>query len=194
MAYTCPEGQYNPLATMFFNTEGSAIRVLISSYESPNGIQRSTTTLLIYLAVWYGLTISTYGVWVPAGLFLPGIIIGCTVGSLYSNFQMWLMHGDVSQATIEAQQLTGTFTAETPVLVAAGSMLSAYTRLTYSLVLIMLETTGSINIFIPMMIGAMMARATGNLLTNSLYDRAIRAKQLPFLRGSPPFETHELPA
>jgi len=26
----------------------------------------------------------TYGVWVPAGLFLPGIIIGCGVGGCYA--------------------------------------------------------------------------------------------------------------
>ncbi len=55
-------------------------------------------------------------------------------------------------------------------------MLSAYCRLTYSLVVIMLETTSSINIFLPMMIGIMVARAVGNLFCGSLYDRALRMK------------------
>jgi len=55
-------------------------------------------------------------------------------------------------------------------------MLSAYSRLTYSLVVIMLETTSSINIFMPMMIGILTSRAVGNMLTVSLYDRALRAK------------------
>ena len=64
----------------------------------------------------------------------------------------------------------------TQVLVGAGAMLSAYCRLTYSLVVIMLETTSSINIFLPMMIGIMAARAVGNLFCGSLYDRALRAK------------------
>lgn len=132
------------------------------------------------------MTITTYGVWVPAGLFLPGIIIGCTIGALYSNLQMWIL-GNTLEDTLGSN-----FAAETPVLVGACAMLSAYCRLTYSLVLIMLETSGSINIFIPMMIGAMMARAVGNLLTNSLYDRALRMKQIPFLRGTPPFETRSM--
>lgn len=73
--------------------------------------------------------------------------------------------------------------AVTNVLVGAGAMLSSYCRLTYSLVVIMLETTSSINIFLPMMVGVMVARAVGNLLTNSLYDRALRMKQMPFLRS-----------
>ena len=55
-------------------------------------------------------------------------------------------------------------------------MLSAYTRMTFSLLVIMLETTSSINIFLPMTFGIFTARVVGNLITNSLYDRAIRAK------------------
>lgn len=73
-------------------------------------------------------------------------------------------------------------------------MLSAYCRLTYSLVVVMLETTSSINIFLPMMTGIMTARAVGNLFTGSLYERAIRAKQMPFLRNHAPEETRNLPA
>ena len=86
----------------------------------------------------------------------------------------------------------GTHTAVTFVLVGAGSMLSAYCRLTYSLVIIMLETTSSINIFFPMMLGIMTARIVANLLSESLYDRAMRMKQLPFLREQPPKSTKYL--
>lgn len=27
--------------------------------------------------------VTTFGIWVPAGIFVPGMIIGCTVGLLY---------------------------------------------------------------------------------------------------------------
>ena len=67
-------------------------------------------------------------------------------------------------------------TAVTLVIVTAGGMLASYTRLTYSLVVIMLETTTSINLFIPMMLSIMAARGVGNLFSNSLYDRALRLK------------------
>ena len=45
-----------------------------------------------------------------------------------------------------------------PVLCAAGAMLSGYCRLTYCLVVIMLETTSSINIFVPMTFGILVSR------------------------------------
>jgi len=42
--------------------------------------------MIAFLAVWYGFTIITYGTNVPAGLFLPGMIIGCAVGDLTYRF------------------------------------------------------------------------------------------------------------
>lgn len=80
------------------------------------------------------------------------------------------------------------------VLVGAGAMLSGYCRLTYSLVVIMLETTSSINIFLPMMIAIMCARGVANTMSGSLYDRALRMKQMPFLRANPPASQHNTPA
>lgn len=123
--------------------------------------------------IWFGFTIVTYGCWVPAGLFLPGMIIGCATGAFYTQVE---------------QSITGNKnpSAVTPVIVGAGAMLAGYTRLTYSLIIIMLETTTSINLFIPLMIGIMMSRGVSGLFTRSLYERALRTKQMPVLRGSIP--------
>ena len=52
---------------------------MVDSEDSPVSI----VNIMIYFALWYGFTITTYGVWVPAGLFLPGILIGCSVGLIY---------------------------------------------------------------------------------------------------------------
>lgn len=82
--YDCPTGQYSPLATMFFNTEGDAIKALISGFEGPGGVNSTSWYLVIFAMTWYFWTVVTYGVWVPAGLFLPGIIIGCAVGGCYA--------------------------------------------------------------------------------------------------------------
>ena len=83
--YDCPAGQYSPLATMFFNTEGDAIRSIISGFEGTGGVNSTDWHLFVFAACWYIFTITTYGVWVPAGLFLPGIIIGCAVGGSYAE-------------------------------------------------------------------------------------------------------------
>ena len=73
-------------------------------------------------------------------------------------------------------------------------MLSSYTRLTFSLLVIMLETTSSINVFLPMMFTIFTARVVGSFFTNSLYDRAIRSKNMPFLRSEAPESTMNIPA
>ena len=82
--YDCPNGEYSAMATMFMNTEGSAIRSIISGFEGPGGVNSTSWRLLVFGLVWYVWTIITYGVWVPAGLFLPGIIIGCAIGGCYA--------------------------------------------------------------------------------------------------------------
>ena len=62
-----------------------------------------------------------------------------------------------------------------------GAMLAGYTRMTYSIIVIVMETSQSINIFLPTVISIGIANFTGDLFTRGLYDRAVRAKQMPIL-------------
>ena len=39
LQYDCSEGEYSPLATMFFNEELGAIRSIMSGYDGPGGIR-----------------------------------------------------------------------------------------------------------------------------------------------------------
>lgn len=71
---------------MFFATEGSVIRTIIQGFTD-NGLYLDSYQMVLLVTVWYFFTITTYGVWVPAGLFLPGIIIGCGIGSLYETIR-----------------------------------------------------------------------------------------------------------
>ena len=85
---------------------------------------------MLYVLVWYVLTITTYGVWVTAGLFLPGILVGCSIGILYLDLMVFGFNASVDR-------LGG----QTYIIVGASAMLAGYCRLTYSLAVIMLETT-----------------------------------------------------
>jgi len=73
-----------------------------------------------------------------------------------------------------------------PIILAVGAMLSAYCRMTYSLVVIMLETSSAINIFVPMIIAVMVAHFVANFFTPSLYASAIKAKGIPILPHKAP--------
>ena len=83
--YNCQEGEHSPISTMFENEEIGAIRSIMSGFDGPGGIRLPPSQMVTYLVVWYLFTITTYGVWVPAGLFLPGIIVGCAVGAIYEE-------------------------------------------------------------------------------------------------------------
>jgi len=131
--------------------------------------------MLVYLVTWYLFTITTYGVYVPAGLFLPGIIIGCAVGAIYEDL-VRKMYG-VNSDDEERDYSQGVI----PILLAVGAMLSSYCRMTYSLVVVMLETTSAVNIFAPMIICIMVSRTVANFFTPSLYARAIQVKGIPML-------------
>ena len=85
--------------------------------------------MFIFLLVWYLFTITTYGVWCPSGLFLPGIIMGGSMGRFYTvAIQTWSGYTDKN----EIMQNT---------VLGASAMLAGYCRLTYSLAVLMLETT-----------------------------------------------------
>ena len=81
----CQENEYSPLATLFFNTEGGTIRAMLSK-----GVTMSTQENFAFLISWYLLFSTTYGIQVPSGVFLPGIIIGLSVGQLYGNLYTWV--------------------------------------------------------------------------------------------------------
>ena len=71
-------------------------------------------------------------------------------------------------------------------------MLSGYTRLTYSLAVLMMETTQAINMFLPILISIMVAHGVGRLFNRSLYEYSVRGKQMPLLRNHVPKQNRDI--
>ena len=82
--------------------------------------------------------------------------------------------------------------AVVPILLAVGAMLSSYCRMTYSLAVIMMETTASINIFFPMFVAIMVARVVAGLFIPSLYVRSIKNKKIPILPKHAPHAASDI--
>ena len=78
------------------------------------------------------MTIITYGVNVPAGLFLPGMIIGCSMGNIYAIvlYNSGMIHKG------EYEDLRKNL-----IVIGVAATLAGYTRMTYSLAVIVLETS-----------------------------------------------------
>ena len=79
--YKCDKNEFNPLATFLLNPEGTVIKAFLNKEA-----EFDYKPLLLFFFIWYPLTMITYGTAVPAGLFLPGIQIGCSVGRMIGIF------------------------------------------------------------------------------------------------------------
>ena len=134
----------------------------------------TAANMLAFLAVWYLFTITTYGTNVPAGLFLPGMIIGCCLGAAYSFTikNMGLVHDDPDFFI----DLTKNF-----IVLGCAGVMGGYTRMTYSLAVILMETSNTLNLFVPIIFTCIISNKVGYLFTRGLYERACRGKQMPIL-------------
>jgi hypothetical protein len=55
-----------------------------------------------------------------------------------------------------------------------------------------METTQAVNLFLPILIGIMVAHGVARLFNRSLYEYGIRAKQMPLLRNHVPNENKNI--
>ena len=101
---------------------------------------------MIFFLVWFCLTMITYGTAVPAGLFFPGILMGCALGLIMANiFNSFL-----------------DFIAPTNYAIACASgILCGYSRLSLSLVILVMETTQNISLFLPVLLTTLAAMWVG---------------------------------
>ena len=161
---------FDPNLSLFLSTEGDIIKNIMDQ-----GIKIRFENYVIFLLVWYLLTITTYGTFVPAGLFLPGMIIGCSLGQVIfqiMDYMDFISGGSEIRMSINKNYI---------VLGCAGFM-AGYTRMTYSLAVIIMETANDIQIFVPIMITITVSNYIAYFFTRSLYERAIRGKQMPLIR------------
>jgi len=164
----CAEGYYNPLATLFWSSEGEIITNIIGGH-----IKVTQWGYVLFFLVWYFFFTTSFGTNVPSGLFLPGMILGCCLGELTTYGLDTIGYFSEGEMDVAMKNL---------VVLANASMLAGYTRMTYSLAVIIMETGQVINLFVPVFFTIMVANLTGAQFTRGAYDRSIRTKQFPILQ------------
>ena len=181
----CDEGYFDKTAGLYWAAEVEVIRNVIAWKVDVN-----ITDLLIFVSIWYLFTIVTYGTNVPAGLFLPGIIIGCVLGKItfiFADINGYLIY-DMDDPS-QKESLMYHY-----IVLGCGAFMAGYTRMTFSLGVILMETSLTTEGFVPMLITIFVSNRVGYLFTRSLYERATRAKQMPILVSTIPTETANVSA
>jgi len=129
------------------------------------------------------LTIVTFGIKVPAGIFIPTLGVGACAGRIL-GIGMQCLQLQYPNAVL-FRSCKGDLNCIVPGLYAmsgAAAALSGVTRTTVSLAVIMFELTDTLTYAVPVMISVLVAKTVADALEpKGIYDLVIDLSQLPHL-------------
>ncbi|KNC78860.1 hypothetical protein SARC_08723 [Sphaeroforma arctica JP610] len=134
------------------------------------------------------VTVFTFGMPVPAGIFIPSMAAGATIGRVLGIVVNQMVQNRTATSSFFLDVCHGETQCITPgiyAVVGAAAVLGGVTRMTVSLVVIMFELTGSVDFIIPIMLSCLTSKWTADLLggIDGIYDQHIRLRNYPFLDG-----------
>jgi chloride channel 3/4/5 len=132
------------------------------------------------------LTTISFGIKVPAGIYVPSMVVGGLLGRIVGHMVQYLalnyshtgLFGDCSpDAAPEDCVVPGVYA-----MVAAGATMCGVTRLSVTLAVILFELTGSLDHVLPFSIGVLVSKWTADALEPlSIYDLLTDMNSYPFL-------------
>lgn len=136
------------------------------------------------------LTIVTFGIKLPAGIFIPSLVVGACFGRIVGLLVQWLQWTEPHlnyfswcPASEGACIVPGIYA-----MVGAAATLSGVTRTTVSLAVIMFELTGTLRYSIPVMVSILVAKTLADWLEHrGIYDLVIDLSGLPYLNDKETF-------
>ncbi|XP_015781787.1 H(+)/Cl(-) exchange transporter 3 isoform X2 [Tetranychus urticae] len=170
---------------------------LSNNAEAGPGVYKSIYLLVLALIFKLVITVFTFGIKIPTGLFIPsmcmGAILGRVVGIVMEQIafqypKLWIFGGACSTGI-------NCMTPGIYAMVGAAACLGGVTRMTVSLVVIMFELTGSVNFIVPLMSAVMASKWVGDALgKEGIYDAHINLNGYPFLDSKEEFSYTTLAA
>nr|XP_043619385.1 putative chloride channel-like protein CLC-g [Erigeron canadensis] len=166
--FQCEPDQYNELASLFFNTNDDAIKNLFSK---DTDTEFHPLSVLMFFITCFFLSIFSYGIVAPVGLFIPVIVTGASYGRLVG-----LLIGSSSNLNHGLFAVLG-----------AASLLGGSMRMTVSLCVILLELTNNLLLLPLIMLVLLVSKTVADAFNGNIYDQIMKLKGFPYL------ETHAEP-
>ncbi|CAG9817829.1 unnamed protein product [Phaedon cochleariae] len=165
----CQDGQYNVLASIWFQTPEASVRSLF--HDPPN--THNALSLASFVSVYFLLAVWTFGLSTSNGLFIPTLLTGAAWGRLVSIGMYSILPKTLGHPGRYA-------------LIGAAAQLGGVVRMTISLTVIIMETTGNIAFALPLIITLIAAKWTGDFFNEGIYDTLIQLSGVPLLPWEPP--------
>lgn len=161
-----------------------------------NDIPKVIRYLLIAFVIKAFLTIITFGIKVPAGIYVPSMVVGGLMGRIVGHITQYLVLRYPTFFLFESCPATGgTEACVTPgvyALIAAGATMCGVTRLSVTLAVILFELTGDLDHVLPFSLAVLCAKWTADAIEPlSIYDLLTDMNSYPFLDNKvhPVFDT-----
>lgn len=114
------------------------------------------------------LTTITFGIKVPAGIYVPSMVVGGLLGRIVGHCVQYLVLAYPGAAIFDAcpkdEGLESCVTPGVYALVAAGATMCGVTRLSVTLAVILFELTGSLDHVLPFSLSVLVAKWTADAL------------------------------
>ncbi|KAH9883565.1 chloride channel [Xylariomycetidae sp. FL2044] len=164
------------------DTRDDSIGLCPSNIDEIPGIIRM---LLVAFVIKGFLTTITFGIKVPAGIYVPSMVVGGLMGRIIGHLVQWIVlrfpHWGIWGTCPLLQESTcvqpGVYG-----LIAAGSTMCGVTRLSVTLAVILFELTGSLDYVLPFSLAILVAKWTADALEPlSIYDLLTNMNSYPYL-------------
>ncbi|XP_077302121.1 chloride channel protein 3 isoform X2 [Arctopsyche grandis] len=180
-----------------YNRNFTDVNSAIEIAAAGKGVHHAIGHLLLALVLKLIMTVFTFGMKVPCGLFIPSLCLGAIAGRIvgigmeqlaYNYPKIWLFSGECSTGD-------NCITPGLYAMIGAAAVLGGVTRMTVSLVVIMFELTGGVRYIVPLMAAAMASKWVGDALgRQGIYDAHIALNGYPFLDSKDEFQHTSLAA
>ncbi|KAK0623245.1 chloride channel [Immersiella caudata] len=155
--------------------------------ETIDQIPHALSLLLSAFLVKGLLTIITFGIKVPAGIYVPSMVVGGLMGRTVGHCVQWLVMAFPTWSIwSNCVKLSPTTCIQPGVygLIAAGSTMCGVTRLSVTLAVILFELTGSLDYVLPFSLAILIAKWTADAIEPlSIYDLLTEMNSYPFLNN-----------
>jgi len=147
----CEDNEYNAAAALWYQTPEATLKSL---FHDPPG-SHQIVTLLAFVPIYFVLSNITYGLNVSLGIFIPCLLVGAAWGRLFASYLALALPG-VTFINPGKYALVG-----------AAAQLGGTVRMTISLAVILIETTGNIWFALPIILTLTSAKWMGNYSRDS---------------------------
>lgn len=114
------------------------------------------------------LTTITFGIKVPAGIYVPSMVVGGLLGRIVGHLVQYIVLSNPESAIFSncsmGKGLESCVTPGVYALVAAGATMCGVTRLSVTLVVILFELTGSLDHVLPFSLSVLVAKWTADAM------------------------------